>query len=148
MKSQLQCSYSLLDANLVLTGRIVHKKIFLDEEGKERCCGCDLFWHLFHRTLFAKAGTWRDILFSAVSRFSPPDIYMEAALDTLKFDFNLLFQLCFIFFPRSFGYHTQITILGRVYFFSLFSSIDMDTVMEGITKENKEKSRDFFFPLL
>ncbi|XP_051745997.1 FYVE, RhoGEF and PH domain-containing protein 6 isoform X2 [Ctenopharyngodon idella] len=32
MKSQLQCSYSLLDANLVLTGRIVHKKIFLDEE--------------------------------------------------------------------------------------------------------------------
>lgn len=56
MKSQLQCSYSLLDANLVLTGRIVHKKIFLDEEGKERC-GCDLFWHLFHRTLFAKAGT-------------------------------------------------------------------------------------------
>ncbi|XP_051745998.1 FYVE, RhoGEF and PH domain-containing protein 6 isoform X3 [Ctenopharyngodon idella] len=36
MKSQLQCSYSLLDANLVLTGRIVHKKIFLDEEGMKK----------------------------------------------------------------------------------------------------------------
>lgn len=37
---------------------------------------------------------------------------------------------------------------GASLLFSLFSSIDMDTVMEGLTKENKEKSRDFFFPLL
>lgn len=78
----------------------------------------------------------------------PPDIYMEAARDTLKFDFNLLFQLCFIFIsPFLWLSHTD-NNFGASLLFSLFSSIDMDTVMEGITKENKEKSRDFFFPLL
>lgn len=81
-------------------------------------------------------------LFSALSSFFPPR--QAYGSRTGYFDLNLLFQLCFVSFPRFFGYlsHTD-NHFGRVYFVSLFSSIDMDTVVEGIRKESKEKPRDF-----